>query len=64
MKGATKKPRTDLGRLVTEKPNPVSANLDLKPSLQLARIINSEDAKVAAAVKRALPQIAQSIDII
>jgi N-acetylmuramic acid 6-phosphate etherase len=32
--------------------------------LQLARIINSEDAKVASAVKRALPQIAQAIELI
>ena len=31
-------------------------------SLEIARIINREDAKVAAAVKRALPQIAQVID--
>jgi len=64
LKGAAKKPRANLGRLATEKTNPASADLDLKPSLQVARIINSEDAKVAAAVKRVLPQIAQAIDII
>jgi N-acetylmuramic acid 6-phosphate etherase len=64
LKTAAKKPRADLGRLATEKINPASADLDLKPSLQLARIINAEDAKVAAAVKRVLPQIAKAIDII
>ena len=64
MKGVAKKPRINLARLVTEKANPASVDLDLKSSLQLARIINSEDAKVAAAVERVLPQIARSIDII
>ena len=63
MKGAAK-PRINLARLVTEKANPASADLDQKSSLQLARIINSEDAKVAAAVERVLPQIARSIDIV
>lgn len=53
-----------LRRLTTEKTNAVSANLDRKSALQIARIINSEDAKVARAVKRALPQIAQAIDLI
>jgi N-acetylmuramic acid 6-phosphate etherase len=64
LKGAVKKPRSDLGRLATEKANLASVDLDLKSSLQVARIINSEDCKVATAVKRALPQIAQAIDII
>lgn len=51
-------------RLSTEKPNPASRRLDLKSSLEIARSINAEDAKVAAAVKRALPQIARAIDLI
>jgi N-acetylmuramic acid 6-phosphate etherase len=58
-RGATS---VDLRRLGTERANAASANLDLKPALEIARIINHEDAKVAAAVKRALPQIAQAID--
>jgi N-acetylmuramic acid 6-phosphate etherase len=64
LRGSVKKQRTDLVGLVTEKANPASADLDLKPSLQLARIMNSEDARVAAAVKRVLPPIARAIDII
>src|SRR4029077_5710489 len=32
--------------------------------MEVARLINAEDAKVAAAVKRALPQIARAIDLI
>jgi N-acetylmuramic acid 6-phosphate etherase len=47
---------------VTEKPNSASIDLDCKSSLEIARIINLEDANVAGAVARALPQIAQVID--
>lgn len=54
--------KVDLRRLTTEKVNVASADLDRKSSLEIARIINNEDAKVAAAVKRALPQIAEAID--
>lgn len=54
----------DLNRLATERPNPASQDLDLKSSLEIARVINAEDAKVAAAVKRALPEIARAIDLI
>jgi N-acetylmuramic acid 6-phosphate etherase len=53
-----------VSRLSTEQLNPVSRNLDLKSSIEIARVINAEDAKVAAAVKRALPQIAGAIDLI
>jgi N-acetylmuramic acid 6-phosphate etherase len=52
----------DLDQLATEQPNPASADLDTKSALEIARIINSEDAKVASAVERALPQIAKAID--
>jgi N-acetylmuramic acid 6-phosphate etherase len=51
-----------LRRLITEKGNSASIDLDCKSSLEIARIINLEDAKVAGAVARALPQIAQVID--
>ena len=53
-----------VSRLSTEKPNPKAKNLDLKSSLEIAEIINAEDAKVAAAVQRALPQIGRAIDLI
>jgi N-acetylmuramic acid 6-phosphate etherase len=53
---------SELEQLSTEQPNPASADLDTKSALEIARIINSEDAKVAPAVERALPQIAQAID--
>jgi N-acetylmuramic acid 6-phosphate etherase len=53
---------SQLEQLATEQPNPASADLDRKSALEIARIINSEDAKIASAVERELPQVAQAID--
>lgn len=54
----------DIQRLTTEQLNPASADLDLRSSREIARIINAEDARIAAAVKKSLPQIARAIDLI
>lgn len=54
----------NLGKLATEQQNPASDELDLKSALELAQIINAEDAKVAKAVEKALPQVARAIDLI
>jgi N-acetylmuramic acid 6-phosphate etherase len=51
-----------LQQLITESQNEASQGLDTKSALEIARIINHEDAKVAGAVKRALPEIAEVID--
>ena len=64
MKSRRKPTPENLSRLATEQPNRASTDLDLKSALEVARIINAEDAKVAAAVQRALPQIARAIDLI
>src|ERR1700685_4322897 len=48
--------------LTTESQNEASQGLDTKSALEIARIINHEDAKIAAAVKKAIPEIAQVID--
>ncbi len=56
--------KENLRKLSTEQTNSASKNFDCKSALQIARIINAEDAKVAAAVKRTLPQIAEAIDLI
>jgi N-acetylmuramic acid 6-phosphate etherase len=69
LKSATKKKTAsgtsvELGHLATEQQNRASANLDTKSSAQIAAIINAEDAKVAGAVKRAIPSIAKAIDAI
>ena len=58
----TRKKPLSLEDLATEQLNPLSADLDTKSSLEIVRIINSEDAKVAAAVERALPRIAKAVD--
>src|SRR5271167_4125730 len=51
-----------LHQLRTEQPNHAADDLDRKSSLEIARLINAEDATVALAVTRALPQIARAID--
>ena len=56
--------REDLRHLVTETPNRASADFDRRSSLAIARIINAEDRKVAAAVGQSLHEIAQAIDCI
>jgi len=48
----------------TENPNPRSRDIDRLPTLAMLEVINDEDATVAAAVRRALPQIARAVDAI
>lgn len=57
-------PATSLHELITESANDASQGFDTKSALEIARIINHEDAKVAAAVKKALPEIALVIDAV
>jgi N-acetylmuramic acid 6-phosphate etherase len=54
----------ELRRLRTEQSHPEAADLDRKSALEIARLINAEDATVALAVTRALPQIARAIDLV
>jgi N-acetylmuramic acid 6-phosphate etherase len=54
--------KVNLRILETEQRNPASADLDSKSSLEIARVINTEDAKVAGAVRRSLPQIAIAME--
>jgi len=58
-----KKPAA-IAKLRTERRNPAAARLDSLSARQIARLINREDAKVAAAVGRALPQIARAIEAV
>src|SRR6202789_2799702 len=55
---------SDLDNLPTERTNEASEGLDTKSAIEIARIINHEDAKIAAAVKKALPEIALVIDTV
>src|SRR5215469_4964494 len=54
----------DIQNLETEQQNTASSALDTKSALEIARIFNREDKKVAAAVEKALPQIAEATDAI
>ena len=58
-----RKPST-LHRLHTEQPNHAADDLDRKSSLEIAHLVNAEDATVALAVTRTLPQIARAIDLV
>jgi N-acetylmuramic acid 6-phosphate etherase len=60
----TRKPKSDLRHLPTEQILPAARDLDLMSSLEIVRLINREDATVASAVQRALPQIARAIDVV
>src|SRR5258708_2631297 len=51
-----------LRRLRTEQLNRSAQDLDRKSSLEIATLINAEDATVALAVTGALPQIARAIE--
>lgn len=46
----------------TECRNPATENIDLLPTLDMLRLINREDQKVALAVETQLPQIARAVD--
>jgi N-acetylmuramic acid 6-phosphate etherase len=48
--------------LPTEIPNHATTGLDSKSALEIVRLIHSEDARIAACIKPALPQIARALD--
>ncbi|MFC9289808.1 N-acetylmuramic acid 6-phosphate etherase [Streptomyces sp. NPDC057052] len=65
----TSTPRPDdllaqLGSLTTEAFRPELAEIDRLPTLDIARLMNGEDAQVAAAVAARLPEIAAAVDAI
>jgi len=60
----TRKAKTDLRRLTTEQNLAAATDLDRMSSAEIVQLINDEDATVAGAVQRALPQIADAIDLV
>ena len=60
----TRTQKSDLRQLPTEQILSTAANLDQMSSLEIAQLINDQDATVAAAVRRALPQVARAIDVV
>jgi N-acetylmuramic acid 6-phosphate etherase len=55
---------TDWGSLLTEQPNPASAHIDEVSTLELVQIINTQDAEVAPAVGRVLPEVSAAVDLV
>jgi N-acetylmuramic acid 6-phosphate etherase len=53
---------SQIERRLTELRNPASRNLDRMTALQIVRLMNREDRKVAEAVGRELPAIARAVD--
>lgn len=54
----------DLSHLVTESRNSASADIDTLSTLEMLKVMNREDQKVAMAVQQVLPQIAWAVDVI
>ncbi len=54
----------NLGELTTEARNPRSADLDAMDTGQLLELMNDEDQTVAVAVRAALPEITEAVDLI
>ncbi|WP_340618407.1 N-acetylmuramic acid 6-phosphate etherase [Xenorhabdus entomophaga] len=54
--------KIDLSKMVTESRNPASTCIDQLSTLNMLRVINDEDKKVAIAVEKTLPQIACVVD--
>jgi N-acetylmuramic acid 6-phosphate etherase len=52
-----------LSSLKTERQNRASSDLDKMSALEIATLMNREDAKVLRAVREALPEIAKAIDV-
>ncbi len=48
----------------TERRNPRSRGIDRKSTLEILRVLNGEDARVAVAVRRELPDITRAVDAI
>jgi len=55
---------SQLGKLTTEQRNPRSARLDRLPVEGVLRVINREDSRVAAAVKKEIPSIRRAVKMI
>lgn len=54
----------ELNKLVTEARNQNTLNIDEADTIDIVKMINEEDKKVALAVEKELPNIAQAVDLI
>ena len=60
----TRPEKSDLRQLLTEQILSSASNLDQMSTIEMVRLINDEDATVATAVGKALPQIARAVDCV
>lgn len=60
----SKKVFSQIEKLATEASNPASSKLDQMTTRQVLRLINSEDHKIAPAVKKTIPQIEKAVDLV
>ena len=60
----TRPEKSDLRQLLTEQILSSASNLDQMSTIEMVRLINDEDATVATAVRKALPQIARAVDCV
>lgn len=56
--------RNRRSKRITEERNPASTNLDRMNALEIIRLMNREDEKVARAVRREIPTIARVVDAV
>ncbi len=56
--------KIDLTTLVTESRNVASENIDMLSTIDMLKVINQEDQKVALAVEAVIPEIAKVVDLI
>lgn len=54
----------DLDKIATEQRNAASANIDKVSTLEMVKIINNEDKKVAEAITPLLPKVAAGVELI
>ena len=54
----------ELQKIATEQRNPNTTHIDALSTLEMVRLINQEDQKVALAVAQVAPEIARAIDVI
>ena len=52
----------DYAKMITEQVNPDTADIDLCSTEEILELIHKEDCKVALAVGKVLPQIAQAVE--
>ena len=53
-----------ISKIKTEQRNSSTVDIDRAGSLEIVRLMNEEDKKVALAVEQVLPQIAEAVDVI